>query len=107
MDIVEILTKARDLITPEGAWTQEEYARTASGVPVDPLADEATCFCAVGACTRVAGKYSHEAVQALMKVSRSVLGFADYNDANERTQQEIIDWFNAAIATEQSKKERN
>lgn len=106
MNTVEILTKARDLIAPEGAWAQDTYAKTADGWNVSWRDPKAVSWCAAGACYLASG--GRVRAEAAITALETALPDADwiipdYNDFGERTQQEIIDWFNAAIANEQAK----
>ena len=87
------LDEARALI--ERGWTQEVEARDADGVEVFDDAEEAVCFCAVGALNRVG--YSATAHRAL----KGVVGgedVVDWNDSPHRTQADVIDAFKRAAA---------
>lgn len=82
----EILDAAADLITPEGAWTQDDYE------------DRPGCFCMVGAVLRVQGKTfgtedDDPVSRLLAKVmfgTEEVYLIPRWNDEAERTQSEVI-----------------
>jgi hypothetical protein len=54
MDTIEVLEKARELISAPERWTYGMLARNQRGLSVDPLSDEAVSWCLSGAL----GKYS-------------------------------------------------
>ena len=95
----EVLAKAADLIEPEGAWTQNAYARGKSGRPVDPENKRyAVCWCAVGAISRIAAAGSAPWWTARRPLER-VIGqscLPDWNDTPGRTQAEVVAAFRAA-----------
>lgn len=95
----EALRKARELITPEGAWTQKEYARDQDGNGLWPWEEGAVCFCAMGALEKAAGgsEFSVEAHRAnkyLNKVNRDFT--FNWNDAPNRTHAEVLEAFRRA-----------
>lgn len=51
--VKEQLVAARALIADEKRWTQREFARDETGIPVDPVDDSACAWCALGALSRV------------------------------------------------------
>lgn len=53
MNSKKLLQEARDLITDPSRWTTHWLARDDAGVPCDPVGEEATCFCAIGALLHV------------------------------------------------------
>jgi hypothetical protein len=89
----EILTKAADLIEPEGAWTQASFARVASGektVPEDPAA---VCWCLSGALSRVSSEAVFKDRSAAFDALYLALdddGVFGWNDAPGRTQAEVV-----------------
>jgi hypothetical protein len=118
----QVLHAAADLLEPDGAWTQEGYARNADGEELEPTGrghwspgqlhtydDKPVCFCSLGAIAEVAGIAEgdfdqHPAVQA---VAAEVLplgspnGFtsahlACWNDETDRTKTDVIHAFRAA-----------
>lgn len=122
METLEVLERARALITPPEAWTTKAFARTAKGIlfpegqRVQHSAPEAVCWCAVGACRKAAGvkrlfdenyAASDRAVQALGKQLRPEGwegSFADVHSYNDdHTHAEVLALFDRAIAAEKAK----
>jgi hypothetical protein len=97
----EVLQKAREILTPPGAWTQGQFARNADGVGCSEYRDEAVCFCAVGALHRAAWRVNsapewyYDALRALIAVVGHSIG--SWNDAEGRTQAEVLAAFDKAI----------
>lgn len=89
--VSEILARAADLIEPEGAWGQDEYAVDLDGRSVGPTSASAVCFCALGALRRAGGfdDDMNSAAQALGKVVGDLV--CDWNDAPGRTQVEVVE----------------
>lgn len=92
----ETLTKAADLLTPEGKWTQGAYARGKSGRSVHEHSPSAVCFCALGALWRVGdvgalwrvGDDDWRAKGYLRRVIDTAI--AEWNDDPARTQAEVV-----------------
>jgi hypothetical protein len=115
-DVAGILDRAADLIEPEGMWTRQSYARDAKGREISPESPEATCFCMMGAISRVASNHA-DLHAALALVGEGLppspkynahIGGADYvaaiarfNDAPERTQAEVVAKLREAAAKAQ------
>lgn len=89
MNVSEILSKAADLIEPEGAWTQGSAARDANGHEIDPQSREAACWCVYGALDRVAGDRFQRGIGFIEEATGQVL-ISVWNDAPERTQAEVV-----------------
>lgn len=106
LTVAEVLDAAADLIEPEGKWTQGAFSRNADGA-ADADEDETTavepvCWCALGALAEVSGKSTLDSyVFALAYPDRAAPGYAalrafiggevaDWNDAPERTQAEVV-----------------
>jgi hypothetical protein len=90
-DIADILEKAADLIEPEGAWLQGQYAKDDRGNFAAPEASYAVCWCAVGALQRASrldlnGYFGAADTLADHVQSHVVV----WNDAPERTQTEVV-----------------
>jgi hypothetical protein len=85
MDTVEILTKARELISDEGRWTRLSYARDADGNVVRPNDPDAVCFCAMGALLRASKKsmaYEDEEIPGFSELRKAMRrDVTRYNDA--------------------------
>lgn len=100
MSAAEVLRKARALLTPEGAWTQGDYARDAIGREVGYLDPAATCFCTVGAVSAAASalglnrRLGIDRLQEVLKWPH----LPSWNDLPGRTQAEVLAAFDAAIA---------
>jgi hypothetical protein len=104
---VEILTKARDLLSKEGAWGQGYFAKTKKGKLVESRSKRAATFCMLGAIQRfdnegqfrlwspewyMAKKYVASAIRT------SIDNIASWNDKPKRTQEQVINAFDKAIA---------
>jgi hypothetical protein len=97
LSVADVLERAANLIEPEGAWTKEDY-----------VGPSGTCWCVLGAIKR-AGDFANdlnpaaEALRAALGVGYG--GIPDWNDAPERTQDEVVAKLReaAALAREQGK----
>lgn len=96
-----ILVKARKLITPKGAWTQNVFARGRTGRSVSIDSPRAVCFCAWGALERVSPEDEFDA-----DIYRACLAALDdaadgsillFNDENGRKQKEVLAIYDMAI----------
>lgn len=92
----EALRKARELITPEGAWIQHQLAMSAEGKPLAGHEPGAVCFCARGAMQKVWDDWHWDppGSEYLMKVMEQDIG--RWN--NKHTHAEVLDAFDKAIA---------
>lgn len=88
----EVLSRAADLIEPEGAWTQENWWDGPTSTP-----ESATCWCAEGAICRVEGR--NYSVDVSMRAPCSFLarhlgvpptGVPAWNNHPSRTQAEVV-----------------
>jgi hypothetical protein len=101
MDTVEILEKARELISDESRWTRGWFAKTADGYRCNPLSLGAECFCALGALSKVmgtnygelTGKTATERLRSSLPSGCNITGFND-----SATHAEVLDLFDRAIA---------
>lgn len=99
--VADILTAAADLIEKPGAWTQGAFARTLDGGPAIWTDDDAACFCVAGAIERVGGTASRNRAWDFFNdwtVKRGFRHLANWNDAPERTQAEVVAALRAAAA---------
>lgn len=103
METVEILTKARELISDESRWTKYAYTRKADGEKADDQMDVAVCFCGVGAIAKVKGQNPMDATESfeaylLAQAAgvRDVVDFFTFNDTH--THAEVLAAFDRAIA---------
>lgn len=90
--VAQILNAAADLIEKPGAWTQETFARDATGRRVDMWSEDAKCFCVSSAIQRVEGRFRRGAWNKFDGLTRQ-RGFrhmADWNDHPGRTQAEVV-----------------
>lgn len=85
----EVLSRAADLIEPEGKWTQGDYARDAGGEGRWPSSNDATCWCAIGAIRRCAPDSPYRAL-AYFAMAAGGSACVDFNDAPHRTQAEVV-----------------
>jgi hypothetical protein len=94
----EILSKAADLIEPNGCWAQGAYALDAAGKQVGSSVDRACCFCASGAIAHASGyplgdDAAEEAEEIAWDMLRRVIGrgyIEEWNDEAGRTQAEVV-----------------
>jgi hypothetical protein len=88
----EVLSRAADLIEPEGAWNRFALAYDKRGGEVDPDSPKATCWCAAGSLQRFASWHSdtyEEARQYIARVINEPL-VASWNDDPDRKQAEVV-----------------
>lgn len=99
----EALRAARELLTPEGAWTQGVAARDAAGNEVQSNSPDAVCFCSYGALWHVAGIKNDAVDLCELLLSDVIEGrtgepFIDHwNDAEGRKHEEVLSVFDAAL----------
>lgn len=100
MSAVETLRKARELLTPEGAWGRGKMGADRFGAPADLYGPNTVCWCVLGALYRAEGKDERqdEARPWLLKVLGGAQSLALWNDAPERTHAEVLAAFDRAIA---------
>lgn len=96
MTTIETLRVARERVAQ--GWTQGWFARTADGVLCGARDPAAVCWCIRGAICSTSDDSLDRAVEAL----RDTLGWdniAAWNDADGRTQAEVLALFDATLAT--------
>lgn len=114
VSVADVLSRAADLIEPEGAWTQGDFARDETGFQYSDSGltfheFPATCFCLFGALAEVAEVSDPELYRDADRYLLTVVGVpfvndvADWNDAKGRTQAEVVAKLReaAALAREQ------
>lgn len=115
--VADVLERAADLIAAPGAWTQDDFARDEAGEGYEESGlsfDEfpATCFCLFGAVGKAAGVSDPELYRdadtyiiAAVDFGSHVSDVARWNDALERTQDEVVAKLREAakLAREQGK----
>lgn len=97
---LSVLVKARELLTPPGAWVKNEWARNARGEHVLPDDKGAICFCAAGAIWRAGGRALTARSEARFTFAQANGGEypLSFNDGPRRTQAQILKAFDRAIA---------
>lgn len=118
MKTSEILIEAKKLIKNPDNWIKHARARTCKyGLNVDPLDQEATCFCAVGSVQKIKNcnadtAYSCTEVKLLSEClpeNFHLSSIWSFNDNFKTTHNQIIQVFNKAIkfAIKQESQEKN
>lgn len=101
-ETVSKLKSARDLISQKGAWIQGTFARDKNGFDCEGIDPTAVCFCAMGAIDRAVGEtnsffnFAWPLYRALDNAGFHN-GISEWNDAPERTQEEVVALFDKAI----------
>jgi hypothetical protein len=97
-EIVEVLKKARGLISDPKHWTQGTFAKDAYGREVDPEDDQAICFCAIGAIHAAAGGMNEDCGRAIwdLRIRTPERSVSEFND--HRSHAEVLELFDDAIA---------
>ena len=97
MTPTQILIAAREKI--EQGWTQKTYAQAADGRNVKFNSPDAVCWCPIGAIAAVDhSNAGHRAVMILAEAVDTVAArLTEWNDAPDRTQDEVIIAFGWAI----------
>lgn len=100
---LRVLRRARELI--EKGWTTKWFAKTKTGRRCAVNSPYATFWCAMGALQRaVVDTGYHDGTHELMRrhlypmIDFSFASIAAWNDEAERTQSDVIELFNKAIA---------
>jgi len=96
----DILEEAARLIEPQGAWVKGYYALNSRGIEAD-TAEEAVCYCALGAISVAAGGNPPDEMgsRAQELLHTVISGPIDkWNDAPERTQEEVVAKLHEAAA---------
>jgi hypothetical protein len=89
LSVADVLERAADLLTPEGAWTQGAFARDEDGAPLLGSVDGAArCWCMVGAVIHAGnGQHFNKANDLLCDITEGTFSF---NDEPSRTQAEVV-----------------
>jgi len=95
MNALEVLTSARALISDPARWTQGHAARDTSGSFTGATRDDATCWCTIGACVRVADGGFSEHVCELLTRAAGTSQIGSFNDTH--THAEVLAMFDQAI----------
>lgn len=96
-----ILRRAREILTPPGAWTQGEAARDSEGELVAAADPAAVCWCSIGALIKATPDDEMLRARASAVLKRHVPAglLVTYNDYTYRTQAEVLAVFDKAIAS--------
>ena len=102
MSAAETLRRARELLTPEGAWGQGYDALNGAGEAVSPTAHNAVCRCSYGALRAAGGDvYGDAAREVLLQAIGLEAAKGDsvinWNDDPGRTHAEVLAAFDRAI----------
>ena len=97
MSAVETLRKARELLTPEGAWGQGRDAENAAGLPCSPGDEGAVCWCSYGAMNRAGQAEKARPFFMAATGADDYAGVVGWNDAPDRTHAEVLAAFDRAI----------
>jgi len=105
---LEVLRKARELISQESAWTQGAFARDANGKPCGMTSDSAVCWCAGGALIAAAHVLGHPEKNKAWNALQTYMGCSviGWND-QRRKHRSILQAFDRAIKLVSSKLERS
>lgn len=98
-DTIAGLRAARALI--EKGWTQRTYARDANGNVVEETDGGAVAFCAAGACWAVSSREARDALRRQVGLETNTPDWPSisaFNDAPDRTQQDVLALFDRTIA---------
>lgn len=85
-EILNVLVKARRLLSNKEKWTQGYFARNAKGKECSPTSSAAVCFCALGAVRKVSKcrnypveSYLHKNTKKIVGVDSSVVKINDFH----------------------------
>lgn len=97
--VADVLKRARYLIEKPGSWTRHVMARDELGEWAPWDADDATCFCSLGAILRagIGTAMTSRAIDAIRAVIPTRL-ISQFNDDEARDQAEVLSVFDRAIA---------
>ena len=95
----DTLSRARALLDSPESWTQGALARDATGVPVEPTSQYATCWCLTGA-LRVSAQTPEEELDAIVQLEGRVpqLGLESHNDHPGTRHADVLGLLDEAIA---------
>lgn len=113
-----ILRRARELISRPECWIQGSMARDADEHEADEWGSSATCWCIMGAFSRVASRMApddaqpdyDDALRYMLDATGSEGTFAgdalaDWNDTHGRTHADVLAAFDRAIAAAEQRRE--
>lgn len=99
---VEILKAARAVIEKPESWTKGYYAKAEDRTWTISNGPKAVCFCSIGAIEKATGKVHYGGgwpfeAEYMLRRAADVSNIADFNDAPERTHEEVLAIFDRAI----------
>lgn len=101
--VSQILKDARALIEDPKRWTQGAFARTATLLPIGPIQPKATCWCALGAITKVSKERTALGHRMSIAIECAIVELPDdfnsidsFND--NTTHDKVLTLFDRAIA---------
>jgi hypothetical protein len=101
--VADLLRDAKAKIAGPEAWTQGVLARDTAGVAVDPTNPDACRWCAEGAVVAATGQQTFEEASdrclAYLRASCGEAALFAWNDAPERSHEEVLEVFDFAILT--------
>ena len=109
MEVLQLLKDAREILTPDGAWTTGAMARSKWGSSVPTHSARAVSFCMTGGLVRALCFADEDGPSSLEAAARGLLleaipvrGRPDYlylwNDRQRRTQAQVLACYDRAIA---------
>lgn len=101
MNTLEVLRKARELISDPARWTQGEIARDTDGVTVHADHRLAVCWCAIGAVKHAAQHMGvHDVYKVFDALDQTAPGglVVQFNDDPATTHDDVLAMFDRAIA---------
>jgi hypothetical protein len=101
LNAVEILTKAKELISSPEHWCQEAYSRDINGVSCDRKSPDVNSFCIIGAIFKATdeGVIYDEEIKVWNALNNIVGDYAisTWNDKEGRTHDEVMALLDKAI----------
>lgn len=94
MNTLEILTKARDLISDPARWTQKAFARDNSGESINNRSSYAVCWCAMGAVYKTSSNNRASVPFSFLHAAAGMWA-GNFNDTH--THAEVLAVFDKAI----------
>ena len=109
--VLEILKRAKEILTPDGVWIQRGYSWESPSVAVSVPVPQAMCFCVLGAMDRAHWELEPsdeespfgggpEAISALGRHISQLTSIPEWNDHPGRTKESVLALLDAAIAWE-------
>lgn len=102
---LEVLQRARDILTDPAHWTTGALARTPTGGICPTTTPVAHCFCTAGAIDRAAYELGNiwvrkAATVAFKKANKIGYPLSQFNDSPKMTHASVLEAFDIALAAE-------